>query len=130
MIFSSPHLNHPLHPTPSTSTDQLHKHRHNARLPHRYVYCTSYRLPTGMKQEVTSPVLFRLKQGVTPAQIATWTQTAQAMVGKIPGLISLKANPPLPICVPRAKGFDMGLVAVLETPKDVEAYAVHPAHLE
>ncbi|GES59167.1 stress responsive A/B barrel domain protein [Aspergillus terreus] len=75
-------------------------------------------------------VLFRLKQGVTPAQIATWTQTAQAMVGKIPGLISLKANPPLPICVPRAKGFDMGLVAVLETPKDVEAYAVHPAHLE
>lgn len=76
------------------------------------------------------PVLFRLKQGVTPAQITTWTNTAQAMVGKIPGLISLKANQPLPICVPRAKGFDMGLVAVLESPQHVEGYAVHPAHLE
>lgn len=52
------------------------------------------------------------------------------MVGKIPGLVSLKAGGPLPICVPRAKGFDMGLVAVLEKPSDVEAYAVHPAHLE
>ncbi|CBF88267.1 uncharacterized protein ANIA_11290 [Aspergillus nidulans FGSC A4] len=52
------------------------------------------------------------------------------MVGKIPGLLSLKAGGPLPICVPRAKGFDMGLVAVLEKPSDLEGYAVHPAHLE
>lgn len=52
------------------------------------------------------------------------------MVGKIPGLVSLKTNQPLPICVPRAKGFDMGLVAVLESPAHVEGYAAHPAHLE
>ncbi|KAL4816293.1 hypothetical protein BDW67DRAFT_161987 [Aspergillus spinulosporus] len=75
-------------------------------------------------------VLFRLKQGVTPAQLQTWTSTAQSMVGKIPGLLSLKAGGPLPICIPRAKGFDMGLVAVLEKPSDLEGYAVHPAHLE
>ncbi|KAH8426162.1 hypothetical protein N8T08_009872 [Aspergillus melleus] len=75
-------------------------------------------------------VLFRLKQGVTPSQLENWSRVSQAMVGKIPGLVSLKTNQPLPISVPRAKGFDMGLVAVLETPAHVEGYAVHPAHLE
>ncbi|KAJ5753025.1 hypothetical protein N7520_009942 [Penicillium odoratum] len=75
-------------------------------------------------------VLFRLKAGVTPAQIEQWTLTAKGMVGKIPGLVSLEANTPLPICVPRAKGFDMGLVAVLEKKENVAEYAVHPAHLE
>ncbi|KAL4900302.1 hypothetical protein BDW74DRAFT_96205 [Aspergillus multicolor] len=75
-------------------------------------------------------VLFRLKQGVTPAQVKTWMSIAENMVGKIPGLVSLKAGGPLPICVPRAKGFDMGLVAVLEKPGDLEGYAVHPAHME
>ncbi|PLB35691.1 Dabb family protein [Aspergillus candidus] len=75
-------------------------------------------------------VLFRLKPNVTPTQLTTWSQTAQNMVGQIPGLRSLKANTPLPICVPRAKGFNMGLVAVLEEAKDVEVYAGHPAHQE
>lgn len=46
------------------------------------------------------------------------------------GLISLHTNPPLPISVPRAKGFNMGLVAVLELPEHVAGYAAHPAHLE
>ncbi|KAL3481882.1 hypothetical protein BJX99DRAFT_253008 [Aspergillus californicus] len=75
-------------------------------------------------------VLFRLKQTTTPAQVKNWTTIAENMVGKIPGLVSLKANAPLPICVPRAKGFDMGLVAVLEKAEDVAAYGAHPAHLE
>ncbi|KAJ5450088.1 uncharacterized protein N7458_006537 [Penicillium daleae] len=75
-------------------------------------------------------VLFRLKQGVTPAQISIWTQKAKDMVGKIPGLVSMECGQPLPICLPRAKGFDMGLVAVLEKPEHVASYAVHPAHLE
>lgn len=46
------------------------------------------------------------------------------------GLVSMETNQPLPISVPRAKGFDMGLVAVLEKADDVAAYATHPAHLE
>lgn len=46
------------------------------------------------------------------------------------GLISLHTNAPLPISVPRAKGFNMGLVAVLELPEHVAGYAAHPAHLE
>ncbi|OJJ49875.1 hypothetical protein ASPZODRAFT_128431 [Penicilliopsis zonata CBS 506.65] len=75
-------------------------------------------------------VLFRLKPGVTPAQLSHWKETTQGMVGKIPGLVSLRAGPPLPISIPRAQGFDMGLVAVLESPEHVATYAVHPAHLE
>ncbi|EAW07574.1 uncharacterized protein ACLA_022880 [Aspergillus clavatus NRRL 1] len=75
-------------------------------------------------------VLFRLKPGVTQAQIANWGAIAESMVGKIPGLVSLKAGQPLPISVSRAKGFDMGLVAVMESPEHVASYATHPAHLE
>ncbi|KAJ9297290.1 hypothetical protein DTO271G3_4583 [Paecilomyces variotii] len=75
-------------------------------------------------------VLFRLKPGVTSEQLANWSAISRAMVGKIPGLISLHAGSPLPISVPRAKGFDMGLVAVLESPEHVAGYAEHPAHLE
>ncbi|KAL5342365.1 hypothetical protein BJX70DRAFT_394955 [Aspergillus crustosus] len=75
-------------------------------------------------------VLFRLKQSVTPAQVQNWVSIAESMVGIIPGLVSLKAGQPLPISIPRAKGFDMGIVAVLEKPEDLAGYAVHPAHLE
>lgn len=42
----------------------------------------------------------------------------------------METNQPLPISMPRAKGFDMGLVAILEKPDDVATYATHPAHLE
>lgn len=42
----------------------------------------------------------------------------------------MEANGPRPISVPRAKGFDMGIVAVLEKPEHVASYAAHPAHLE
>lgn len=42
----------------------------------------------------------------------------------------MQCNQPLPISIPRAQGFDMGLVAVLEKPDDVAGYATHPAHLE
>ena len=42
----------------------------------------------------------------------------------------MECGQPLPICLPRAQGFDMGLVAVLEKPEHVASYAVHPAHLE
>ncbi|KAJ5904092.1 Dimeric alpha-beta barrel [Penicillium tannophilum] len=75
-------------------------------------------------------VLFRLKEGITPAQVETWAQVAKGMVGKIPGLVSLEANTPLPISLPRSKGFDMGIVAVLDKKETIAEYAVHPAHME
>ena len=30
----------------------------------------------------------------------------------------------------RAKGFDMGLVAIMEKPEDLQGYATHPDHLQ
>lgn len=45
-----------------------------------HIYVSTKRLLTH-----ESTVLFRLKQGVTPAQLSVWTQKAKDMVGKIPG---------------------------------------------
>ncbi|PYH47837.1 Dabb family protein [Aspergillus saccharolyticus JOP 1030-1] len=75
-------------------------------------------------------VLFRLKPGVTKAQLNQWTSVANGMVGQVPGLRQLKAGTPLAATAARAKGFDMGLVAILEKPDDLPTYAAHPAHLE
>ena len=46
------------------------------------------------------------------------------------GLIKLDANSPLAVTATRAKGYDMGLVAILEKPEQVVEYGAHPAHLE
>jgi len=69
-----------------------------------------------------------------------------AMVGQVPGkilcsvrhssraekiaegLLKFDCAPPLPLTAQRAKGYDLGLVAVLEKPEDVSVYAEHPAH--
>ncbi|RAL12204.1 uncharacterized protein BO97DRAFT_443229 [Aspergillus homomorphus CBS 101889] len=75
-------------------------------------------------------VLFRLKPGVTKAQLDHWSNVAKGMVGQIPGLRELHAGSPLAATAARAKGFDMGLVAILEKAEDVQVYAAHPAHLE
>ncbi|KAL2430567.1 hypothetical protein ABEF95_011148 [Exophiala dermatitidis] len=74
-------------------------------------------------------VLFKLKPGVTPAQLSEWTTQAKAMVGQIPGLIKLEANSPLASTAHRSQGYNMGLVAILEKAEDVKVYAEHPAHL-
>ncbi|KAI1244045.1 hypothetical protein MGN70_013913 [Eutypa lata] len=75
-------------------------------------------------------VLFRLKPSVTQESIDQFTGKAAAMVGKVPGLLKVDFNRPLPATAHRSKGYDMGLVAILEKPEDVEVYAKHPAHLE
>lgn len=67
-------------------------------------------------------VLFKVKPGVTPAQLAEWTAKGAAMVGKIPGLLKWDSNPPLAVTKHRSKGYDLGLVAVLEKVEDVTTY--------
>lgn len=52
----------------------------------------------------------------------------QAMIGVVPGLQSFVLGPPLASTAERAQGFDMGLIAVLETEEQVLSYAGHPAH--
>lgn len=44
------------------------------------------------------------------------------------GLIKLDVAPPLESTASRGKGFNLGLVAVLENPEDVKVYAEHPEH--
>ena len=51
-----------------------------------------------------------------------------AMVGVIPGLKSFHLGPPLTSTAHRARGYDMGLITVLDTEEQVLAYASHPAH--
>lgn len=46
------------------------------------------------------------------------------------GLVEFHANPPLAQTANRAKGYDMGLVAILEKPEQVLTYGEHPAHQE
>ncbi|OAP60692.1 hypothetical protein AYL99_05694 [Fonsecaea erecta] len=75
-------------------------------------------------------VLFKLKPGVTGAQVAAWGAQAKAMVGQIPGLRKLEINTPLPSTAHRGQGFNCGLVAILDKAEDVKVYAEHPAHLE
>lgn len=76
------------------------------------------------------PVLFKLKSDVTQEQIEQFKEAANAMKGQIPGLLKFDCAPPHPSTAYRAKGFDLGLVAVLEKPSDIAVYAEHPAHLK
>lgn len=77
------------------------------------------------------------------------TTAAYGLVGKIPGkpaklhtfdnmnahitpsgLTKMSIGPPLAVTAARGKGFDFGLLALLEKPEDVLPYGAHPAHLE
>ena len=44
------------------------------------------------------------------------------------GLVRVDVGPPLESTAHRAKGFDYGLISVLEKPEDVKVYAEHPEH--
>ncbi|KAI1100862.1 hypothetical protein F4804DRAFT_317751 [Jackrogersella minutella] len=74
-------------------------------------------------------VLFRTKPGVKQDSLQEFTKRANAMVSQIPGLLKINVGPPLAVTAHRSKGFDMGLVAVLEKQEDLAVYATHPAHL-
>ncbi|KAI1804793.1 hypothetical protein F4811DRAFT_260431 [Daldinia bambusicola] len=73
-------------------------------------------------------VLFRLKPTVTVETLEEFKSSARAMVSKVPGLIKLEINRPLPDTAYRSQGFNMGLVAILEKAEDLPGYTTHPAH--
>jgi hypothetical protein len=51
-------------------------------------------------------------------------------MNSLTGLLRLDVGAPLPVSAARAKGYDSGLVAILDKPETVTVYAEHPAHLE
>lgn len=46
------------------------------------------------------------------------------------GLADFQAGPGLAVTAHRAKGFDMGIVVILDKANDVTSYGLHPAHQE
>jgi hypothetical protein len=45
------------------------------------------------------------------------------------GLIKVDFGKPLPLTASRAKGYDLAVVAVLDSPDTLSVYATHEAHL-
>lgn len=62
--------------------------------------------------------------------MAEITALAKAMLGVVPGLKSLEMGPPLASTAQRAQGFNLGLLAVLESEEHLAGYATHPAHVK
>ncbi|TGJ81381.1 hypothetical protein E0Z10_g7385 [Xylaria hypoxylon] len=79
---------------------------------------------------VNHVALFKLRPDVSQSALAQWTAIGHAMVGKIPGLIKIDTNTPLPGTEARAQGYGLGAVAVFEKPEDLQVFATHPAHME
>ncbi|KAJ3542944.1 hypothetical protein NM208_g3835 [Fusarium decemcellulare] len=81
-----------------------------------------------IKINSTWTVLFKLKPNVPQQTIDEMRDAGKAMVGVVPGLRSFEFGPPLASTAHRAQGFDLGLIAILNTEADVLAYGPHPAH--
>ncbi|KAL6237520.1 hypothetical protein BDW75DRAFT_238307 [Aspergillus navahoensis] len=74
--------------------------------------------------------LFKLKPDADPERISLWQKLAHAMVGKVPGLLELQAGPPLEFTARMAKGFDMGVVALVDYMESLATMFTHPSHDE
>ncbi|KAI1642846.1 uncharacterized protein F4817DRAFT_277780 [Daldinia loculata] len=74
-------------------------------------------------------VLFRLKPSTPVESLNEFKRRAAAMVSQVPGLLRIDINSPWPDTAHRSRGYNMGLVAVLEKAEDIAGYATHPAHL-
>ncbi|CBF80167.1 Dabb family protein [Aspergillus nidulans FGSC A4] len=72
--------------------------------------------------------LFKLKPDADPNRICLWQELAHAMVGKVPGLLDLQAGPPLDFTARLAKGFDMGVVVLLDYVESLATMFTHPSH--
>ncbi|KAL8286149.1 hypothetical protein RQP46_004637 [Phenoliferia psychrophenolica] len=73
-------------------------------------------------------VIFKLAESATSQGISEFVASCRAMVGAVPGLISMEAGPCLPGTLHRSQGFDFGLCAILEKASDLPVYAAHDAH--
>ncbi|KAM0746059.1 hypothetical protein T439DRAFT_360638 [Meredithblackwellia eburnea MCA 4105] len=73
-------------------------------------------------------VLYKLLPTCTPEQVATFATMCEAMVGVIPGLISLDIGYGIEATKHMAQGYDLGIVAVLQSVEYLNVYQEHPAH--
>ncbi|KAG7284352.1 hypothetical protein NEMBOFW57_010725 [Staphylotrichum longicolle] len=59
--------------------------------------------------------LFKLKEDADPKRIQKWQRLAKGMVGQVPAM---------------AKGFDMGVVVLLDYVESLATFFTHPSHDE
>lgn len=76
------------------------------------------------------PALFKLKSNADPKRVQLWQDVAHSMVGKVPGLMALEAGPPLEFTAHMAKGFDMGVVLLVDYIESLATFFTHPSHDE
>ncbi|KAL3458181.1 hypothetical protein BJX64DRAFT_292442 [Aspergillus heterothallicus] len=74
--------------------------------------------------------LFKLKPTADPKRVRRWQELASAMVGQVPGLLDLQAAPPVDFTAHMSKGFDMGVVALVDYTESLATFFTHPSHTE
>ena len=68
---------------------------------------------------------------MTKADAVELTQNAKAMLGQIPGLLSVEmgdALDALEVTKVHSQGYTWAIVVTLEKPEDFASYTTHPAH--
>ncbi|KAL7919627.1 hypothetical protein ACQKWADRAFT_300654 [Trichoderma austrokoningii] len=73
-------------------------------------------------------VLFKLKPNVSSSETDQLKQAIKDMEGKVPGLIRVDIEPPHISTAHRSQGYNMGLVAVLDSAETIQTYSEHPEH--
>lgn len=71
--------------------------------------------------------VFQFKTDVTDAQIEECFSTMQAMVGQIPGLLSMEHGP-YKSSEGMNDGFSHGFIMTFDSPESRDAYLPHPIH--
>lgn len=93
-----------------------------------HIGMTSCPYPPFKPAKIRSTALFKSKPNVAQSQIDQFLAIGKSLVGKIPGLLSVELGKGLNTAAPVSKGFDWGLVVVLEGPNDLPVFEKHPAH--
>ncbi len=73
-------------------------------------------------------MLFKLKPNLSSDDAGKLKKAIADMAGKVPGLIRVDVAPPHLMTAHRAQGYNMGLVALLDSPETIKTYAEHPEH--
>jgi hypothetical protein len=71
--------------------------------------------------------VFQFKEGISDAEIGECFAAMQAMVGKIPGLLSMEHGP---YQSPEGmnEGYSHGFIMTFDSPESRDAYLPHPVH--
>lgn len=81
-----------------------------------------------MHQLTKEPALFKTKEGATQADVDKVLEFANALLAKIPVLLSVKTGKATGMAATHGQGFDWGVIATFDKPEDFAIYQKHPEH--